>query len=760
MTWILTMVSNLVKLAAVGAAASFIGYCIYFDHKRRSDPNFRAKLIQKRKEQALAAQKASIPQLPSFNDPRAVHKFFLDQISAGETALAACNVDEAVTHFAYAIVVCGQPTHLLQVLQASLSPNIFSKVVSALPEIRKVTNLFAIIAFLQDRPSYKKAKHIFEYLNANLTFFVMQISKQLLIFLTITCTLCSLCASSSLSMFSKQETVVKSDENNVGVNPVSTSHVILVRSIWNQIQSAFPDDFTSSSSIEAEFFVKLNREDILILKRFVEHSPGVSPESVNEIFSRFLFPSDIKDNDTFELTPHHFLFALPFVFYLIYLKFGLILLIIMTVLCIASYELYLKGVAKRHALISRLPSLPEHCLPYSQQSILTKLSSFTPFVNSQDECIKYFELQMTPLFADLRPDRIIFLVFQDFAESFGSTIGDMSLGPRESARFIAKSADHVKINLRAIPELAEKFYESLLGGKFGDTWDELPLHPRGGGAFTANWVFVLDSLNFSFWTDKAPKYMVEYKSERHTGYPALCAVLNRAIDNGINLVDPKVLVGLTKSDLEDIFKSASSSPIPLLDERLEILHTNGKVLLDEFGGCFTNCLKACDGSAAKLIQLVCEKFPSFRDEATYKGQKVLLYKRVQILVADLWLAFKGESYGHFKDIDNLTAFADYRVPQVLNFFKVLEYDEELMTKLKNHELLESKSALEVEIRGCCLQAVELLNEATKALLAERGNTGVVCNSIIADNFLWLYRRKMAKEVEEGAPMHRTRCIFY
>ncbi|KAM3176741.1 hypothetical protein ACTXT7_005902 [Hymenolepis weldensis] len=461
----------------------------------------------------------------------------------------------------------------------------------------------------------------------------------------------------------------------------------------------------------------------------------------------------------------------------------------------------------------------------------------------------------------------------------------MSLSPRESARFIAENADHVKINAKAIPELAEIFYESLRGGKFGDTWDEISLHPKGSDAFAANWIFVLDSLNFSFWTDREPKYMVDYKSELHTGYPALCSVINRAIDdarrvklltdnlaeglsqnsqsktyscasqsfdvgatmevafwrqgvigfatipgfmtigaviktfasarseimrlvpidthsvmcgqthwggrmrvsrkgdsnipfsllkssNGINMVDPKVLVNLTRSDLESIFKSASSSPIPLLDERLEILHTNGRILLEQFGGCFTNCIKACDGSAVKLIQLVCEKFPSFRDEATYKGQKVLLYKRVQILVADLWLAFRGESYGHFTDIDTLTAFADYRVPQVLNFFKVLEYDKELMAKLKNsvhqtclsekkhNELIESKSPLEVEIRGCCLQAVELLNEKTRKLLSDRGNTGVVCNSVIADNFLWLYRRKFAKEVEEAVPMHRTRCIFY
>ncbi|KAM7535460.1 hypothetical protein Aperf_G00000102985 [Anoplocephala perfoliata] len=336
----------------------------------------------------------------------------------------------------------------------------------------------------------------------------------------------------------------------------------------------------------------------------------------------------------------------------------------------------------------------------------------------------------------------------------------MVLTPRESAQFVAQNADHVKVNESAITEVAQKFYGSLKGGKLGDTWDAIPMHPKKGGAFTANWIFILDSLNFSFWTETEPKFAIAYKSELHTGYPALCAAINRAIENGINLVDPKVLVGLTKADLEGIFQSATASPIPLLDERLEILHTNGKVLLEEFDGCFTKCIEACNCSAAKLIQLVCDKFPSFRDQAVYKGQKVLFYKRVQILVADLWLAFRGESYGRFTDIDSLTAFADYRVPQLLNFFNVLEYDDELMAKLKNHELLESGSPWEVEIRGCCLQAVELLVEKIKELLVQHEDIGVVCNSIIVDNLLWLHRRKFAKEVEAAAPMHRTRCIYY
>ena len=34
-----------------------------------------------------------------------------------------------------------------------------------------------------------------------------------------------------------------------------------------------------------------------------------------------------------------------------------------------------------------------------------------------------------------------------------------------------------------------------------------------------------------------------------------------------------------------------------------------------------------------------------------------MYKRAQILVADLWACFEGKGYGYFEDIDKITMFA-------------------------------------------------------------------------------------------------------
>lgn len=77
----------------------------------------------------------------------------------------------------------------------------------------------------------------------------------------------------------------------------------------------------------------------------------------------------------------------------------------------------------------------------------------------------------------------------------------------------------------------------------------------------------------------------------------------------------------------------------------------------DFDGSFTNCIYNANYSAAALVNLLAESFACFRDETTFQGRRVRMYKRAQILIADLWACFNGESYGEFLDIDKITMFA-------------------------------------------------------------------------------------------------------
>jgi hypothetical protein len=63
--------------------------------------------------------------------------------------------------------------------------------------------------------------------------------------------------------------------------------------------------------------------------------------------------------------------------------------------------------------------------------------------------------------------------------------------------------------------------------------------------------------------------------------------------------------------------------------------------------------------------------------------KVSFYKRAQILIADLWSCFEGKGLGAFNDIDYITMFPDYRVPQVLVYFGAMKYSDGLLNTLQS-----------------------------------------------------------------------------
>lgn len=74
-------------------------------------------------------------------------------------------------------------------------------------------------------------------------------------------------------------------------------------------------------------------------------------------------------------------------------------------------------------------------------------------------------------------------------------------------------------------------------------------------------------------------------------------------------------------------------------------------------------------------------------------------KRAQILVADLWACFQGEGYGAFRDIDKITMFADYRVPQILNSMGCLSYSPPLGATISEKQIIESGNSWEMQLRG-------------------------------------------------------------
>ncbi|XP_063788930.1 queuosine 5'-phosphate N-glycosylase/hydrolase-like [Pseudophryne corroboree] len=337
------------------------------------------------------------------------------------------------------------------------------------------------------------------------------------------------------------------------------------------------------------------------------------------------------------------------------------------------------------------------------------------------------------------------------------------LAPREAGKFITENSKDVFVEPQGVSSLAKKLFEKIgrkeisLAG-----WKTLhELNPQSSGEDAVNWVFFADTLNFSFWSEsQEKKFLVRYKGKEYSGYWAFCAAINRALDEGIPITTSFYYSNVTLDQLQHIFRSDTDVPITMIDTRLEILHQTGEILMKKFGGSFLNCVKMSKKSAVKLMQLVVENFPSYRDEGVFQGQKVAFYKRAQILVGDIWAVLDGKTDGCFYDIHKITMLADYRVPQALVHFGVIRYSEELLRKLEEGFLFRSGDREEMEIRGCSIWAVELVYEHLKSIFQEKRQTiGNDINPILINNFLWDFARDNRSAVDV-VPFHRVRGIYY
>ena len=333
------------------------------------------------------------------------------------------------------------------------------------------------------------------------------------------------------------------------------------------------------------------------------------------------------------------------------------------------------------------------------------------------------------------------------------------LGVLATAWPVVAAAHHVRI----VPERVAAVGAELAAGRSAPPAWDATLHwrdPERPGR-TAAWVLVLDALNFCFWggaPDPDRRWRVRVGDRVHDGYWALAAALTRAADEGVPLWDPAFLAAIPEAEVRRILRPDEGRPgtpeIPLFAARVAHLRELGRGLRrwdDPTQGAdpASALIAAAGGSAARLVELIVSTFPSFADTATYGGQEVRFYKRAQILVADLVGAFDGQGLGAFADLDGLTAFADYKVPQVLRRLGVLAYGDDLAARIDRFDPIPAGSPEEVEIRAATVWACEMLRRETAG--------GHPLRAFEVDWALWGIGQDLPADTR---PYHRTPTVFY
>ncbi|OAA57446.1 hypothetical protein SPI_07105 [Niveomyces insectorum RCEF 264] len=340
---------------------------------------------------------------------------------------------------------------------------------------------------------------------------------------------------------------------------------------------------------------------------------------------------------------------------------------------------------------------------------------------------------------------------------------DAETGVLEGAEHVYDNAIDVALDMRSCKNTAAAIYSQMQQQHYSTaTWSKHELHPTARDASTVAFIFTVDLLNFSFWSElsEADRFHIMYRGKRWTGYWSLVAALQRALGEGIPITSPDFWRDpdrCTMGTMRWVFRSSSAEEMPLLAERLACLREAGRVLAAQYDGCATNVVAAAKGSAARLVNLLARDFACLRDEFPYEHRRrpVRFLKRAQLLAAELWACFQGEGYGAFTDIGKLTMFADYRVPQILHATGCLYYSPPLLTAIQLKKPLANGSSWEMQLRGCSIWCVELIRREIK-----RNHPDAEINAVLIDFFLYDTMKEMEASGKDEIPHHRTRSIWY
>ncbi|KAB5567752.1 hypothetical protein PHYPO_G00236460 [Pangasianodon hypophthalmus] len=293
---------------------------------------------------------------------------------------------------------------------------------------------------------------------------------------------------------------------------------------------------------------------------------------------------------------------------------------------------------------------------------------------------------------------------------------EQPLMPRESGRYVAERSRDVFVDEEGVKKVAEMLYTLRDSEVFtASGWKMMnPLAPSPDTDEAINWVFVTDTMNFSFWPDREDQQCeVNHRGTTYRGYMSLCAAVTRAMDEGVPITDPAYFSQMSEDDLAHVLRSDNDTPMPMLKERHQALTEAGRVLM-QHGGSFRSFISHGQNDAEKWCGTSWITYPPTGTRLRTRARGFPSIRGLR----SLW-QISGGSWR----------------PEALVYLGALRYSDALMEALKKGELLSSGERREVEIRGCSIWCVEKIKNDLWQLVQERDGKSCGINSALIDFYL-------------------------
>lgn len=308
----------------------------------------------------------------------------------------------------------------------------------------------------------------------------------------------------------------------------------------------------------------------------------------------------------------------------------------------------------------------------------------------------------------------------------------------ETSRFVVDNAKHVKINY----DKANQLIDELL--KF-DNVHYLTKVPYGVYDMSTrdivNFLLIYDSIDFSFWGN--PKWTIDANGKYLDGGIALLHCIFNLFNGRDSIEVYQQLENMSLDEFKGILKG--NIEIPLLEERYKIVTGIAKIVNSKMNGNFYDHIKEMN-TDQQIFETILSNFSSFEDTRSYDGQTIYFYKLAQLLTSDILHVIEIKEQ---KEVDYscLLGCADYKIPQVMQGFGILEYDLELSSLLESKTEIKENSEYEVEIRASMMVVINYIYEQIDKSI----------DRIDINDFIWSKGQDKTKKYK---PYHLTRTTSY
>ncbi len=300
-----------------------------------------------------------------------------------------------------------------------------------------------------------------------------------------------------------------------------------------------------------------------------------------------------------------------------------------------------------------------------------------------------------------------------------------------SYKYVCDNSKNVKINYDKIDNMINQIENSKI-----DYW--LDSNPYGLMDMDIkeiiNFLFIYHAVgDYCFWGN--PKW--EIKTEIGTmdgSYAIMYLILNRfKYNNNFEM---------SFDEFKDLLKG--NVTIPLLEDRYQNLVKMNEFLKSKKKN-FYELIKELNIDS-ELFEYIVNNLDYFKDVSDYDGKEILFYKRAQLLTSDI-LHVREKKENVKVDYSHLVGCADYKIPQVMRCYGMLEFSDSLKEKVDFKIELAEGSLEEIEIRANTLKAINYIYEK---LNKEYSRMDI-------NDFIWLLGQDKSKMIK---PYHRTLTKHY